>query len=316
MKIHRLISILLLVESRGSIKANELAEKLEVSERTIYRDIDTLCEAGIPLTTTTGPKGGVQLMDGYSTGISNLNDEDYINLYLSGIGVQPVKESNMSIKLSNTLMKLQNNMPTKLSNNLETLKNRFHFDESPWWGKENKLLNIDMLLLSVFKSRVIAITYRKFNGESSKRLVHPYGIVVKQLDWYLIGYCVQGKKVKTFKCERIVKADITVEEFEILNDFSLQDYWTISQQSFVQTCVETEYYPVQLKIPKIHTELLSEFEIICIDEKEDELLATINMYGFDHALENISYIEIIEPLELRSSINHSLLQILKKYNRP
>jgi predicted DNA-binding transcriptional regulator YafY len=317
LRVHRLISILLLVESRGSIKANELARKLEVSERTIYRDIDTLCEAGLPLKTTTGPNGGIQLMDGYSTGMSNFNEADFINLYLSGIGIQPVKESDMSIKLNNTLLKLQQSAPDRLGNNFDALRNRFHFDESPWWGNNIKIITIDILLLSLFKSKVLTITYKKYKGESSIRRIHPYGVVVKRLDWYLVAYCEESEKIKTFKCERITKADISNEDFDIFDSFSLKDYWKKSQQGFYQKCAINENFPVQIKVSKKHTKVLSELEIISIVEGETELIVTTNMHGHDHAisviLEKIEYVEVIEPLELRLSIEKTLCKILQKY---
>lgn len=317
LRVHRLISILLLIESRGSIKASELASNLEVSVRTIYRDIDTLCEAGVPLRTTTGPKGGVQLMDGYSTGIKNLHEEDFINLYLSGIGIQPVKESDMSIKLNNTLLKLQKNVPIELSNNFEILRNRFHFDESPWWGSNIKLTNIDTLLLSVFKSEILTITYKKASGSSSVRRIHPYGIVVKRLDWYLVAYCEKSKDIKTFKCERIVDVEVSNGDFFISDSFSLNDYWNRSQQEFFQKCGDNERYPVQIKIQKEHVQLLSEFEVINMVEEETQLTITINLYDYTHALrvllKNIASVEVIRPLVLRESIEHTLKHILQKY---
>lgn len=92
MRVHRMISILLLVEAKGRIKAKELAEELETSVRTIYRDVDALCEAGIPLTTDTGPNGGIHFLEGYTVGIKNLNGEDIINLYLNGMGVKADKQ--------------------------------------------------------------------------------------------------------------------------------------------------------------------------------------------------------------------------------
>ncbi|WP_194842095.1 helix-turn-helix transcriptional regulator [Gracilibacillus salitolerans] len=319
MRVHRLISILLLVESRGSIKANELASNLEVSVRTIYRDIDTLCEAGVPLVTTTGPKGGVKLMDGYSTGIKNLHEEDFINLYLSGIGIQPVKESDMSIKLNNTLLKLQKNVPVELGDNFDTIRNRFHFDESPWWGSSIQLAHIDTLLLSVFKSKILTITYKKVSGASSIRRIHPYGIVVKRMDWYLVAYCDNSKGIKTFKCERIVKVDSSNENFYMSDRFSLIDYWDQSKQDFFHKCAENEQYPVQIKIQKKYAQLLSEFEVISMVEEETELTITINLYSYNHALsvilEKVAYVEVIQPSELRVSIEHTLKDVLQKYKR-
>ncbi|MBM7679319.1 helix-turn-helix transcriptional regulator [Gracilibacillus alcaliphilus] len=312
-----MISILLLVESRGSIKAKELAEDLEISVRTIYRDINILCEAGIPLRTTTGPKGGIQLMDGYSTGLKNLHADDFIHLYLSGIGIQPIQESNMSVQLNNALLKLKKNVPEELVNTFDTIRNRFYFDGSPWWGNNTQLSNIDILLLSVFKSNMLTITYQKVNGSSFVRKIYPYGIVVKQIDWYLVAYCDSSKEIRTFKCERIVKAEILNDNFNISDRFSLIDYWDRSKQHFFQKCADNEQYPVQIKIQKKHVQLLSGFEVIRMDEEGTELTITANLYSYDHALkvilEKVVYIEVIQPIELRVAIERTLNEMLQKY---
>jgi hypothetical protein len=98
MRLHRLIAILLLIESRGSIKTKELADALETSVRTIHRDIDILCESGIPITAATGPNGGIRFIEGYYVNINNLHCDDIISLFLCGIGV--VLKSTASRALS------------------------------------------------------------------------------------------------------------------------------------------------------------------------------------------------------------------------
>ncbi|WP_010095191.1 helix-turn-helix transcriptional regulator [Ornithinibacillus scapharcae] len=314
MRLHRLISILLLVESRGTIKANELSTKLEVSDRTIYRDIDTLCEAGFPLVTTTGPNGGVRFMDGYSVGISNLREEDFVNLYLSGIGIQPVKESNMSSKLTNALLKLQKNAPV----DLDSVRRRFYFDESPWWGSNVQIPAIDILLTSVFKSKALEIIYNKMDGTSSQRKIHPYGIVVKRLDWYLVAFCENSNLVKIFKCERIGKVKVIDEEFYIPGNFPLTDYWNQSQQAFRDMRSAEEIYPVQLKIDKQNAHVLTDLEVINLAEEGLDLIVSINLFGPDHAIREtmkmLDYVEVIQPSELRDSIREKLELLIMKYS--
>ena len=316
-KVHRLMSILLLIESRGTIKANELAEKLEVSLRTIYRDIDTLCELGVPLTTTTGPNGGIHLMEGYSSGLNHLHEQDLMNLYLSGMGIQPVKESDMSIKLNHTLLKLQQHASIDGYTLMENMNKRFHFDEDSWWQDPIRLLDIDDLLSAVFRSSKIRITYEKVNGTSSIRIIHPYGIVVKRADWYVIGFCELSDEIRTFKCERIKAAETLKEEFLIPLNFSLQQYWDASKQAFIGKLIKAEQYHVQLSMSADYARHLSGYEVLSRLKNDSGLLLTINLYDYEYAksviYEQLPYIEVLQPEELRKTIQQTLEYLLDKY---
>jgi predicted DNA-binding transcriptional regulator YafY len=174
-----LIAILLLLESRGQIKAKELASALETSLRTVYRDIDILCEAGIPITTATGPNGGLYLMEGYSTGLYNLHDDDAVNLYLSGIGMY---KGDTGLQLKRTLIKLEKILPQEYKGDLGAARERFLFDETPWWGERPIPRCLDNLRKSVWSLQKIKIMYHKVNNEISAREVFPYGLVLKSME--------------------------------------------------------------------------------------------------------------------------------------
>ena len=102
MRLHRLFGILLLMESRGTIKACELAEAFETSERTIYRDIEILCESGVPIRSDFGPNGGFSLMDRYTLNSAALHCDEVVSLYLCGIGIHPARHSDASVNLKNS----------------------------------------------------------------------------------------------------------------------------------------------------------------------------------------------------------------------
>lgn len=317
MKVHRLISVLLLMESRRTMKAEELASKLEISMRTVYRDIEALCEAGIPLTTTTGPNGGIHLMEGYSSGISHLQEDDIVSLYLSGMGIQPDRQSNMAVKLNNTLLKLQKSLFQTQINDINRIKKRFYSDETPWWGHSKRLYNVDILINSIFQSKVLRIVYQKYKGDMSYRKIYPYGVVVKRMDWYIIAYCEKTKDIRTFKCERIIESEILDEGFTVPDDFYIEDYWKESQSIFKNLCAEKENYSVGIKLHKNRAVVLSDMEVFEIKEDGDYLLATINMYKYECAVTDImkiiGYAEIINPTELRIIAEEELEKIIMKY---
>lgn len=317
MRVHRLISILLLIESKGTIKAREIASKLEISLRTVYRDIDSLCEAGIPLATTPGPNGGIYLMEGYTGGLDYLHEEDIINLYISSIGIIPDKQSDMAMKLNNTLMKLQKSLSPNQSSEVNKIKKRFHFDDTLWWGKSHRMNDIDIIIYAVLQSKGLEITYTKYNEAASTRRVHPYGIVVKRMDWYLVGYCEKNKTIRTFKCDRISDSKILNEFFEIPDDFVIEEYWIDAESTFKNSCREREKYPVVIKLQSSKSDFLPELEVIETKEDEGYIIATINMYKYQFAVDEIMkiirYAEVIKPIELRAFVESELNRILLKY---
>jgi predicted DNA-binding transcriptional regulator YafY len=317
MRVHRLISILLLIESKGIIRAQEIASKLEISLRTVYRDIDSLCEAGIPLAATPGPHGGIYLMEGYTGGIGYLQEEDIINLYINSIGIIPDKNSDMALKLNNTLMKLQKNLSPYQITELKKVKKKFHFDDTLWWGKSHEMNDIDTIIYAVLQSKGLEITYTKYNGATSIRRVHPYGIVVKRMDWYLVGYCEENKTIRIFKCDRILDSKILNEFFQVPDDFAIEEYWSDAGGTFKNSCIRKEKYPVVIKLEKSKHDFLADLEVLEIKVENDYMLVTINMYGFQFAINDIMkiirYAEVIMPIELRAFVERELSRILLTY---
>lgn len=124
-RVHRLIAIMLLIESRGRIKANELAAALETSVRSIYRDIDVLAEAGIPIVTATGPNGGISLMEGYIVNLKQLNGDELVHLYLTGLGFHHGRQKESTLKLKNAMLKLEKTLPPAYREDITKAKNVF-----------------------------------------------------------------------------------------------------------------------------------------------------------------------------------------------
>lgn len=317
MRLHRLIAIILLIESRGTIKAKELAEALETSVRTIHRDIQILCESGIPITTVTGPNGGVRFIEGYTANINTLQCDDIISLFMCGIGVRPVEHSESSLKLKTALQKLEKSLPDKYLPDIRMAKERFFFDPKPWWEERQPVEHLDLLRKSVWSSKKIEICYRKVNGELSQRVVHPYGLVVKMTNWYLVGYCEKSCKIAVFKCERIVKAAICDDSFKYPDDFCLETFWNNSASDFKAACSEKEYYPAEIRLDKRFSALLNDVELIRKTEDGDSMIASINLHSFQIAqtevLTLVGRCEIIGPPELRDHARNVLKGMLERY---
>ncbi len=317
MRTARLIAILLLLESQGKIKAKELAEALETSVRTIYRDIDILCEAGIPIYSTTGPNGGISFMDGYKINMNNLNSDDIVNLYLTGVGIPQDYQTQTNYKLKNILIKLRNNLPGKYADDVNTALNRFYFDDSPWWEEHSFLEFYEILRQAVFQSRIIHIKYEKSNGEVSERIVLPYGLVSKNTEWYMVGLCKESRAVKTFKCSRLIDVKLLDENFSYPEEFSLEQYWQKSVDCFKTSVIDKENYEVNIKLPITKSHILKSFAVRQSRESEGYLYATVEMGNFEQAkiksMDIAGQAEIIGPQELRGYVKSELVNMISKY---
>ncbi|OAB41639.1 helix-turn-helix transcriptional regulator [Paenibacillus glacialis] len=317
MRLHRLIGILLLIESRGKIKAKELADALETSTRSIYRDIDALAEAGIPIATTSGSNGGVYLMEGYAVNPKQLHIDDVINLYLTGIGIYSDGKTESGLKLKNTLLKLEQTLPQSYQTDIQKVKARFYFDDTPWWTEREIIPSLEILRVAVLRSQKIRIVYSKVNGDSSSRTLHSYGLVVKKTEWYLVAFCEEAKEIRTFKCQRIIKAELQEEIFESPQYFSIEDHWKKQETNFKQSRKNIEHYLVKLKVTKTNKNFLHKLEILHTQQYSDHRLITAEMYSYEAAcqivLEIIDHVEILEPEQLRQYIKVRLLKLLDIY---
>ncbi|AIQ36121.1 helix-turn-helix transcriptional regulator [Paenibacillus sp. FSL R5-0345] len=318
MRLHRLIAILLLVESRGKMKANDLAQALETSVRSIYRDIDVLAEAGIPLLSTPGPNGGISLMKGYTVNLSQLHEEDVINLYLTGMGIHTGGHTHSGLKLKTTLLKLEKTLPASYQTDIQKAQKRFYFDNTPWWSERLEIPCLESIRAAVWRSHKLWIEYHKINGVISNRKLQPYGLVVKKEEWYLIAYCEDAEQIRTFKCERIATTQLIEEEYAIPQDFSLEGHWKQQEREFKQACKEEEIYPVLIRTNKSRVASIHGLEIMNRVEEGDQITLTVNMYNYESACTNVWGIlgqaEIMEPLKLRQYVKEQVNLIQGVYN--
>jgi predicted DNA-binding transcriptional regulator YafY len=233
-RIHRLIGVLTLLESRGRMKARELAAALETSVRSVHRDIATLCEAGMPIAAIAGPHGGFELMGGSDSRLHELARDEAISLFLSAIGIHPRLHTDAHSSLATALAKLEGSLPKEYRSHIRLVRARFHFDPTNWWDDLKVPASLGVLRQAVLQSRKVSLTYRKVNGETSTRVVRPYGLVVKLVDWYLVGYCEKRREIRTFKCDRAIGAALLEEGFTVPDTFQLAEYWRISGAALIE----------------------------------------------------------------------------------
>lgn len=234
MRIHRLITILLMVESKGLVKAKDLAETLETSTRTIYRDIDTLCEAGFPLTTSTGPNGGISFMTHYKLNLKNIHEEDIVSLFLGGMGVK------LGPKGLSAFLKLDKAIDPSLKEELQVVSKHFYLDEDSWWDEERHRFDPDLLVEAVRSHLKLTLHYVNKDGQTSNRTLHPYGIVISEGEWYVVAFCEKAQEIRTFKCSRMIHCHLSKSPFSIPADFNLERHWKSRKEAFIKACRENE----------------------------------------------------------------------------
>ena len=200
----RLFQILYYLLGRGQATASELAEKFEVSTRTIYRDIDKLSSAGIPVYTTTGHGGGVQLVENFVLKQALLSKEDMQNIL---IGVQSLSAACLP-EADAVIAKLQAIFQMQTSNWIEV-------DYSRWGCRAEKEKSSFELLKKAIQDRYqIQFQYYNSTGEFSERRCHPLKLIYKDKAWYLSAFCLKRKDIRLFRISRMRKLELTGQHFE------------------------------------------------------------------------------------------------------
>ncbi len=230
MRASRLVQLLLLLQSRGKLTAGALAVELEVSERTIHRDVDALSAAGVPIYAERGPHGGIQLVDGYRTRLTGLTADEAEALFLSGLP-GPAAELGLGTVVAAARLKVLASLPSELRARAARLVERFHLDASAWFHDADHVPHLAALAESVWEGRRCVITYRR-GGAAVERLVDPLGLVLKAGVWYVVA-AVEGAP-RTYRAARVLGVRRTDQPVARVADFDLASYWAQSTRAYEQ----------------------------------------------------------------------------------
>src|SRR5579884_1889373 len=229
MRADRLLSILLLLQVHRRMTARELARRLEVSERTIHRDMEALSAAGVPVLAERGTGGGWKLMEGYSTNLTGLSEAEIQALFIAGparlladLGLRQASEA--------ALIKLLAALPSFSRSNAQYVRNRIHIDATRWSSQEDAIPYLPTLQDAIWQERRLSMTYHRSDDTCVERLVDPLGLVAKGSVWYLVA-AVEGEP-RTYRVSRVQDARITDEPFVRPADFDLAAYWEQSASDF------------------------------------------------------------------------------------
>ena len=223
MRASRLVSLLLLLQTRGQMSAPELAEELEVSVRTIYRDIEALSAAGVPVYAETGRGGGVRLIQGYRTRLTGLSAKEAEALLLGGTP-GPVGELGLGTVFAAAQAKLLAAMPKEVADRAFVVRQRFHLDAAGWFRTARVPALLAPVATAVWEGRRLEITYRSFDAdEETHRVLDPLGLVLKAGVWYLVA--ARDAETRTYRVSRIRAARVVDEEAVRPEGFDLERFW-------------------------------------------------------------------------------------------
>lgn len=232
MRASRLLSILLLLQTRGRMTAEALAAEFEVSVRTIYRDIDQLSAAGAPVYADRGRAGGFQLMDGYRTRLTGLTDAEAETLFLGGLS-GPAAQMGFSGAVTTMQLKLLAALPPERQAAAERLAGRFHLDPVGWYQNPDEAARLPAIAQAVWTSRRIAVRYESWKGEVAREL-EPLGLILKAGLWYLAARPAEGRlrEPRTYRVANILELTVEDATFERPARFDLAAWWLETSRRF------------------------------------------------------------------------------------
>jgi len=210
MKIDRLISIIMVLLDKKRIGAQELADMFEVSPRTIYRDIDSINMAGIPVSSTSGVGGGFEIMEEYKLDRKVFSADD-----LSAIltGLSSISNMIRGDELANALVKVKSLIPAERAKDIELKVNQIYIDLSPWMGNRNIQPYLEIIKTALQERKLLSFEYIDRHGNKTARTAEPYQLVLKGSQWYWQGYCHKRNDFRLFRLSRTFNLQIQDEHF-------------------------------------------------------------------------------------------------------
>ncbi|NYI90097.1 putative DNA-binding transcriptional regulator YafY [Amycolatopsis endophytica] len=223
MRASRLVSTLLLLQNRGRMTARELADELEVSVRTVYRDMESLSAAGIPVYAEPGHDGGYELLDGYRTRLTGLTVGEAESLFLTGLP-GAAADLGLGAVVTAAQLKLTAALPVELRDRAGRISQRFHLDAVSWYQDGDHTPHLTLVADAVWNQREVRLRYERWAApQEVTRTVQPYGLVLKAGHWYLVARSAGG--LRTYRVSRILDAETRSGTFDREPGFDLAGYW-------------------------------------------------------------------------------------------
>lgn len=324
MRASRLLTLLMLLQNRGKLTAEQLAEELEVSVRTVYRDVEALSTAGVPVYADRGPAGGYQLLGGYRTRLTGLSADEAESLFLSGTPAAAA-ELGLGSVLTAAQLKLMAALSPELRDRAGRVRQRFHLDAPGWFKDIERPRWLEPIADAVWSERIVEVRYERWGRTVVTRRLEPYGLILKAGVWYLAAR--SGGQVRTYRLARVHAAELTDERFERSPDFDLSDYWAKWNEAYGERLYRDR---AVVRLSPFAYDLLGYYQGGYVTraarasasepDADGWVTATLPIESVRHAtfefLRLGSEVEILEPTELRDRIRAEAEQLVRRYAPP
>lgn len=319
MRASRLLTILMILQTRGRTSAETLAEELEVSVRTVYRDIDQLSAAGVPVYAETGRNGGFALLDGWKTRLNGLTAPEARALFFSGLP-GPAGELGLGEEAAQAELKLLAALPADWQAEARRMSSRFHLDPRGWFQPGHKPEFLKLVAEAVWSETRVAIRYQSWK-EVRDRVIEPLGLVLKGGVWYVVAQ--RDGATRTFKLSQILALGPTGETFSRPKAFDLPTYWEESTRQF-----ERDIYVGTARVRATASGIRKLRDLSDTVRRAIELLTltpdTQGWVEFELPIEEIGWasaeltrigddVEVLGPPELRARVVRNVQNMAKLY---
>lgn len=318
MRADRLLAIMMLLQTQGKMTAQSLADKLEVSRRTILRDMEALSVAGVPVYAEGGHGGGFALDENYRTTLAGLQDKEIRTLFV-GHNAQLLQEVGLGDAAERTMLKLRAVLPASHQPSVEHIRQRILIDPTWWWHDAQPLAFWEDLQQAVYEDCCIQAVYERRHGDVVERILEPYSLVAKSSVWYLIAQ--HEGELHTYRVSRFRQITRLDRSFRRREDFDLPTYWHEHQQHFIETLAEYRFtlrlHPERLNflkwlVPGRYQPLeppAADGWIMVKFDLESADLAKMLVFGLG------GQAIVIEPPELQEAILSTAREIFTHYSR-
>lgn len=308
MKIDRLLSIIMVLIEQNKISASKLAEMFEVTPRTIYRDIETIQAAGVPIVTYTGTNGGIGILENYKIDKKFFTKEDMITI-MTGLG--SISSSVTNSGLNKVLTKLQSLIPEDHTQEIKLKSGQVVIDLTTWSGNKKLQANLIKIKEALNQRRYLIFKYLDGNGKSTERKVEPYQLLWMEEKWYINSYCTMRNDFRLFKLSRISYLKVLDETFS-LREFDMEELrmnWSEKRILNIKLLVD-----VSLK-ERILERCEEENITYCGKNKMIvEFPFVDDDFGYELLLSFGNKCECLEPVEIREKLIEKIRNMLHIYN--
>ena len=314
MRASRLVSILMSLQTRGCVTAEALAAEFEVSVRTIYRDIDELSAAGIPVYADRGPGGGFRLREGYRTELTGLTPDEADTLLLAGLA----GDLGLGSAMRSAERKLLAALPANLAARAVHTRRRVLLDPADWYRRLDRPPFLTQVSKAVWAQNKLQVRYQSWAGRR-KEILEPWGLVIKGGVWYLVARVGDG--LRTYRVGQIEEVETLSDRFDMPTDFDLVSHWVIELRRFEKELQRGHATvrvapPAMSRIERLGADAADAIRAAPLDAS-GRRTAVIPIEGVDHAAIELlgfgAWVEVIKPALLRRRLGDLVAQVARMY---